>query len=209
MKSAVRLFVAVLALTALSTAPAAAQGWALGFEGGLNVSDLSIDPDAETDSELGLRAGGVIRYHFAPEGVFSVQTGATYSRKGAADQDADSNLDYLEVPLLLVVTIPTDGATVHPRLYGGGSFNFELSCDLSPADGDGESVDCGDGDVFGRESFDFGVRVGGGLDIDVAANAAVTIDAGYDLGLTDIATAEDTEIKNRNLFVTGGFIFHP
>lgn len=213
MRDLIRCFVTALAVAGLAAAPAAAQGWALGLEGGLNVSDLSVEPDAETESELGFRGGGVLRYEFAPDGTFGIQTGATYSRKGAVDEteSIDLNFDYLEVPLLLVVSVPTDGAAVTPRLYGGGSFNFELSCDLAVEDGDGESVDCDQEglDVFERKTFDFGLRFGGGVDIGVSPNAAVTFDVGYDLGLTDISEAAASEVKNRNLFFTGGFVFHP
>lgn len=210
MRHTIRTMFAALIATALAAAPAAAQGWALGFEGGLNVSDLSgesVEGD-EIDSELGLRAGGVLRYDVAPDGVFGIQTGATYSRKGAADETVDLNLDYLEVPLVLVVNIPTDGAPVQPRLYGGGSFNFELSCELAAVDGD-ESVDCDEGDAVERKSFDFGLRFGGGLDFPISPNAAITVDAGYDLGLTNIDDTEGGDLKNRNLFATAGFIFHP
>lgn len=209
-----RALIAALAATSLAAAPAAAQGWALGFEGGLNVSDLSVTDDGtdvELDSEIGFRFGGVLRYDFAPDGLVGIHTGATYSRKGASDELVDLNVDYLEVPLVVAVNIPTEGAPVSPRLYAGGSFNFEANCEIAPAEGDGEAVDCDDpgADVVERSSFDFGVRFGGGVDIDVSSNVAVTLDAGYDLGLTDIDETETGEIKNRNLFFTGGFVFHP
>lgn len=211
MRTTIRTILAALVASALTAAPAAAQGWALGFEGGLNVSDLSgesVEGEA-IDSEIGARFGGVLRYDFAPEGLLGVQTGATYSRKGAADDVVDLNLDYLEVPVVLVVNIPTDGAPVQPRLYGGGSFNFELSCEVAPVEGDGESVDCDEGDVVERKEFDFGLRFGGGLDFPISEAAAITVDAGYDLGLTNIDDSPDGDLKNRNLFATAGFIFHP
>lgn len=181
---------------------------------GLNVSDLGGE-DVEADTELGFRGGGVLRYEFAPDGAFGFQTGLIYSRKGASGDgeeglETDIDLDYLEVPVLLVANIPTDGAPIRPRLYGGGSLNFEVSCDVSASDGDTDvSADCDEGDVFERQTFDFGLRFGGGVDVEVSPSAAVTLDVGYDLGLTDIAEAETVEAKNRNLFFTGGVVFRP
>lgn len=196
----------VLIGTALAASPAAAQGWALGFEGGLNVSDLSGE-DVEADAEAGFRGGGVIRYEFAPDGMIGVQSGLTYSRKGASDDLLHVKLDYLEVPVVVTVNIPTHDFPVQPRVFAGGSFNFELNCDLAPSDGD--AVDCDEGDALETESFDFGLRFGGGVDFEVYPDAMITLTAGYEVGLTDIASAEVSELKNRNLFFTGGFIFHP
>lgn len=196
---------------AISAAPTAAQGFSYGLQGGINVSDLSSD-QAAVDSEIGFRGGGVLRYDFAPDGLIGVHFGATYSRKGASETEGgasgDVNLDYLEVPVTLAVNIPTE-SSIHPRLYAGGSFNFELNCSFADSEGGVDvSYDCGEDDG-GTESFDLGIRFGGGLDLDVGSNAALTLDLGYDLGLTDIATSDAADTKNRNLFFAGGVIFHP
>lgn len=201
----------------LSVSPAYAQGLDIGAEAGLNVSDLSVDADGEsvdTSAETGFRFGGILRFDFSP--VVGFQTGASFSQKGATDEstgtgpEAAIEFEYLEVPVLLNVNIPTGPAPVQPRLYGGGNVSFELSCDVT-ASGDGvdASAACDDptsGLGVDTRSADFGLLVGGGLDFP-AGPGAFAVDARYEFGLTDVADddADVLEIKNRNLQAVAGY----
>lgn len=208
--------VSVLALF-FAVQPLDAQGVGLGVEAGLNVSDLSVDTEGEGtefDAETGFRAGGVLRYDFAP--VIGFQTGLSFSEKGATS-DAETatsaiELQYLEVPLLLQLNIPTGPAPVNPRLFAGGTVNFELACDLT-ASSAGVSVEseC-DSDDLGEaaldtKSTDIGFLFGGGLDFP-AGPGALTVDVRFDLGLSDINDVADspTELKNRNFQATAGYL---
>lgn len=206
--------VSVLALF-FAVQPLDAQGVGIGFEAGLNVSDLSVDTDGtstEFDAETGFRAGGVLRYDFAP--VIGIQTGASYSRKGALDPsegtgpEAKIELDYIEVPLLLQLNIPTGPAPVNPRLFAGGTLNFEISCNRLE---NGTESECSLGQVAGQDfepkSTDLGFLFGGGLDFP-AGPGAFTVDARFDLGLSDINDVADspTELKNRNFQATAGYV---
>lgn len=199
-----------VAAAALAAAPADGQEWALGVEGGRNMSDLAGTgvEEGATEGESGFRGGVVVRYTFSPASLFAAQTGAAFSRKGATTATGDLNLDYLEMPLLLVVNLPLGEASVQPRVFGGGSFGFELDCELDPP-GDAAASECAGTEIGETPSVDVGVRVGGGLDIRLDRDAAMILDVGWELGVTDLDPGGSVELKNRNLFVSGGFMFLP
>lgn len=208
--------VSVLALF-VALQPVRAQGVGFGVEAGLNVSDLSVDDDGESvnlDAETGYRAGAVLRWNFAP--VLGFQTGASFSQKGAtSDTEAltqEIQIDYLEIPLLLQINIPTGPVPVNPRIFGGGTFNFELTCDQTLSDGTGSVEAACSADELGdaaidTKSVDVGLLFGGGLDFP-AGPGAFTVDVRFDLGLSDINDVVDspTELKNRNFQATAGYV---
>lgn len=207
----------VLALV-VAVPPAAGQGLGLGVEAGLNVSDLSSSGGTNLEAETGYRFGAVLRYDFAP--VIGLQTGASFSQKGATATEGTAvqqiELDYLEVPLLLQLNIPTGPAPVNPRLFAGGSLNFEISCDQTVDSGtfDGTAA-CNASELgdfaFDTKSADVGLLFGGGLDFP-AGPGALTVDVRFDLGLSDISDVAETavedpvELKNRNFQATAGYI---
>ena len=213
---------AVAALGALlAVNPVHAQGLEIGAEAGLNLSDLSVDgPDTEDvlDSATGIRFGGILRVNTGS--VFGFQTGLSYSQKGAEfsqdivpeGSEADVAIDYLEVPVLLNLNIPTGPAPVQPRVYAGGNISFELACDVNTAqEGVSGSVECASDaadDFLGAEtkSTDFGLLFGGGLGFP-AGPGAFNVDVRYDLGLTDIFDddADEVELKNRNFQAVAGY----
>lgn len=209
-------FVAV-ALAALVAGPLAAQDWYLGVEGGVNISDISLDDsEDELDSETGVRVGAVVRYDFAPDGTFGIQSGVAYSQKGASE-DVDGGelaieLDYIELPLLFVVNVGTD-SPVRPRFYAGPQVAFEASCSLVGTDGSTSvDVDCDSNaleeiDEFETKSTDFSVLFGGGLEVE-AGPGVLTFDGRYDLGLTNINDslgADQIDAKNRNIQIAAGY----
>lgn len=204
----------VLALTAAAPATLAAQDWYVGAEGGLNISDLDVE-DEELDSETGVRFGAVLRYDFAPNGLVGVQTGVAYSQKGASETEEDFDLaielDYVEVPLLLTVNVPTD-SPVRPRFYAGPQVAFEASCTLTGTDGSVSiDVDCDSEEIedvgFETESTDYSLLFGGGLDVE-AGPGVFTLDGRYDLGLRNINASsgpDQSEAKNRNVQIVAGY----
>lgn len=202
--------------------PVRAQGLSLGVEAGATFADFSLsEGSADLDSQTGVRVAGVARYGFG--GMFGIQTGVGLTQKGATvpaaetglDGDLDFNLDYVEIPVLLTLDIPTGPAPVNPRLFAGPQVGFESACDVSAdVGGISGSVDC-DADALGENtlqttSTDFSLVVGGGLDFGLGGPLALTLDGRYDLGLTDINDIQDataTEIKNRTFSISGGLLF--
>lgn len=202
----------------LGVSSGAAQGFTVGAEGGLGLADFSVDPDVTTESRTNFVFGGVVRYDFAPSGVFGVQSGLNFTQKGTKQVEADTEvewkLSYLELPLLAAVNIPIEDAKIQPRVYTGGLISFETSCELegrSPSTT--VTVDCDSPDLtalLGTEletsSVDFGLVFGGGFGIE-AGSGLLTADVRYDLGLTNIneTVGSTTEIKNRVWYFTAGY----
>lgn len=217
-----RAWIVVVGLMLAGAAPVQGQGFTVGGEAGLNISDLSVDPDQglDVESETGFTLGAVVGYDFAPEGLFGVQSGLYFSQKGATisavgdDDEADVDLDYLEFPFLGVVNIPVHGAQVAPRLYAGGILGFELSCDLAITDVQDAVTTSGECDAPGFDedrletnSVDFGLLFGGGIGFDTGPGR-VTVDARFNLGLSDINDTPDpnpAEIENRTFQLLGGY----
>jgi hypothetical protein len=140
--------------------------------------------------------GGFVNIQFNEK--FSLQPELLYIRKGG-QQDLEVNttllgfvpadlsgtikwkLDYVEIPVLLKVMIPTEGS-IKPSFYAGPALSFAVSSNL------GLEI-MGVSEDFDISSFvssiDFGLVFGGGLDIDLSPSNFIVIDARYELGLSD------------------------
>ncbi len=203
------------AIAALAAAPLAlgAQDVTIGVKGGVNVADLSIDEDGtslETDTKSGI-VGGVWA-QFGISDIFAIRPEALYSQKGTKAQDDglqfEAELDYFEIPVLLVARVPT-GGNVRPYALAGPVLSFEASCEIEIEGLGGEvSEEC---ETFDPEdpvltkSTDFGVAFGAGLEIETGKLVWLA-DGRYTLGLSDINDTEGApeSFKNRAWSFTAG-----
>jgi hypothetical protein len=217
-------FASVLALVLTAAPrPVHAQGLAIGVEGGANFADLHVSGAAtQLGHRTGYRVAGILRFGFA--GPFGLETGIGLAQKGAVATPAqtgltsnvDFNLNYVEVPLLLTLGIPTGPFPLHPRVFAGPQVGFRSTCSLSGTiSGVSASVDCGGGSLgtasLDTNSTDFGLVFGGGLDFPMAGPLALTVDGRYDLGLSDInpsGSTSTTSTKNRSFTIMGGVLLH-
>lgn len=193
----------------------------LGAEVGVNISDLRIetsDEELESETETGFRAGAVFRWNFSE--LLGLQTGAAYAEKGAtirtglvfAPEDVFVSLDYLEIPLLLNLSVP-GSRSIGVRIYGGGSANFELNCESSVTQVGGEvreSCATPPAELGGlgleTTSPSLNLLFGAGLDLKTGFGV-LTVDARYDRGLTDIVDTAPSllKIKNESFQTTLGY----
>ena len=222
---ATALFASVVALVLTAAPnPVHAQGLAVGIEGGASFADLHVAGAAtQLSHRTGYRVAGVLRFGFA--GPFGLETGIGLVQKGAVatpsqtglTSNIDFNLNYVEIPLLLTLGIPTGPFPLHPRVFAGPQIGFRSSCSLSGTiSGVSASVDCGGGSgslgatTLDTNSTDFGLVFGGGLDFPLAGPLAFTVDGRYDLGLSNIEPSGSTtsSTKNRNFLVSGGVLLH-
>ena len=90
-------------------------------------------------------------------------------------------VDYLQVPILLKVQIPTDGK-IFPFVYVGPYGAFELNNDFSASAFDGILTINDEADV---NDFDYGAAVGAGMDFQID-NLFIGFDARYDIGMSKI-----------------------
>lgn len=214
---------AVVLGLAAAPRPVQAQGIAIGVEGGASFADLHVSgASTQLGHRTGYRVAGVLRFGFA--GPFGLETGVGLVQKGAVATPAqtgltsnvDFNLNYVEVPLLLTLGIPTGPFPLHPRVFAGPQVGFRSTCSLSGTiSGVSASVDCGGGSLgpasFDTNSTDFGLVFGGGLDFPLAGPLAFTVDGRYDLGLSDIqpsGSSSTTSTKNRSFLISGGVLLH-
>jgi hypothetical protein len=116
-------------------------------------------------------------------------------------------MEYLEVPILGKVVIPT-GIVLHPTLYVGPSIVFGISCSLARStrflaptgqllgDEREEGIDCVE-----QRGVDVGLVLGGGMGIDTGA-AVLTFEGRYQNGFVDFFQGGSS--KHRVFSVMGG-----
>lgn len=197
-----------LVLTLMGMAPAMAQVWSgVGVHAGgaaalLRGNDVGITDDA-TDRNYGFTIG---LYKSIPIGAgFAVQPELMYAQKGGAltfdesfDEETTSevdlafNVDYLEVPVALTYTIPTQSRYV-PMLYAGPYVSLATRRNVT-FDAEGMSLSI-DGDEFFKQ-IDYGAVFGADLGFRLKQRIA-TVGVRYDLGIADIAkddVSDDGEV---------------
>jgi hypothetical protein len=199
----------IACLAGLLPAGAGAQDVTLGVKGGLNISNLSVDapddPDFGFDSQTDFLVGGFVQFSLGQ--FFAVQPEVFYSQRGAKAQNEDPavklNLNYIEIPLLLMARLTSREAPMYPFLYAGPQVSFETRCQVTgEAGGVSASFDCDAPELDGgleTVKTDFGLVFGGGFEI-LYSRLTIQLDARYNLGLTNLNAAEDASevsVKSR------------
>jgi len=146
-----------------------------------------------TDSRLGLVGGGFLEVQFGNS--FSVRPEILYAQKGGKDTSNNTyQLDYIEVPVLLKLSLGTPG--VNPGLLLGPTFNLNII---------GQVVNGGTSTDFNNlNKTDIGVMGGVIVDID-----KFSLSARYEVGLTDISTSggPSSHVQNGTFTLLAGFSF--
>lgn len=186
----------LLAVVALIAVPASSAQTSFGLRAGLNVSDLTGDDLGNTEPRLGFTGGAFVNVPFTPQ--FSLQPEVSYSQKGVASEDGDAQLqvDYVEVPILVKYTVPVTETGLMFGAYAGPALGFKVSEEV---DGFGGSADT---DFF--KSTD----IGGAFGVTVGAGP-FAVDGRYTLGLSD-ATDEDEspyDLRNGVFSIAGTYTF--
>ena len=169
-----------------------------GVRAGLTVANLrgELADLMGTDRRVGFAGGGFLRIDV--RGRVGLQTELLYTMKGATTQmdltDQSGNLvgtatttyqiDYLEIPVLLRVTVGGAGP-VQPSLLLGPSLGVKLRSRLA-YDGPGPDMS---GDLNQVKDTDFGLVGGVGLEFGHTP-ARMLLDARYTLGLMNVYALE-------------------
>jgi opacity protein-like surface antigen len=191
------------------TAPAAQAQSRIGAFAGLNVATVvgeGTEDITGKKSRTGL-LGGVFAA-FALNDRVAIGPEVYYTMKGVKGTEEGTELevkvDYLEVPLLVTLSFPTEGS-VRPFVYAGPAVSFRTKCELSgQMGGISVSFDCDDPEVDARiKKTDMGVVAGGGVRF-----GPLFVSARYDIGLMNIndeADAGSSEaVRTRAFSVIGG-----
>lgn len=181
----------------LVLATAAQAQVAVGIRGGYNNSTLSVEEDGVSAEDFSSRSGfhgGVdLALMFGP--MFGVEVGGQYSQKGAKSSfdgttDISLKIDYIDVPVVFAVTVPTNGS-IAPRIFAGGVASFEATCKLSA---EGVSADCSDQDIGARKSTYFSGIFGAGIAL-AAGPGSFIVQGDYQLGLTNVSDETGVDAK--------------
>jgi hypothetical protein len=195
-------------LGAQAAAPVAPR-FRFGITAGLNFANMSELDDS--DMRTGFIIGGHLVMPFGP--TFAFQPEVLYSQKGAkgttVDEESGEEIDielkhdYVEIPLLLRMTIVPASGGVRPYLLLGPSIGLSMSCEIEgEANGVSVGIDCDE--LVEPSSVDVGAALGGGIEFPVGTRA-MSLGVRYTLGLSEVF--EEDESKNRVLAILAGFTF--
>jgi hypothetical protein len=195
-----RIWSLVCGALIVCASPSFAQGIHFGVKGGLNAADHAVSDagDASFDSRLGIVVGGFVTLPIAS--WLDLQAEGLYAEKGsrlkAGGGEVKLIVNYVEIPVLARVRLA--------RIFyaaAGPSMAFRTQAKARARfSGSTEETDISEQ----VEQFDFGVGMGGGLEL-----GPLVIDGRYTLGLTDIDKdkTDSSTMKNRAISVTAGIRF--
>jgi len=203
-----------IGMMALAATPMTSQAQTkIGFRAGATITKVSGDDLNEPNAQTGFTLGGFAHLRLTDRLAFEL--GAAFTRKGveaSTDDGADVSidLDYVEIPLLTVLSVGTAGRLT-ARLYAGPVLSFENRCEVTMEGVIQLILDCKDplleGDLD-TSPFDIGGLVGFGLSIDLGDRMALDVDGMGNLGLTPIDEPRvDAANRNRAFMVTAGLSF--
>ncbi|HSQ79440.1 MAG TPA: porin family protein [Candidatus Bathyarchaeia archaeon] len=206
-RSAIVLMIALaVGLPALPRA-ARAQDVQFGLKAGGNMARPTgidaRDPMTALKTKTGFTGGLFLVLNFGQ--VVSVQWEALYTMKGAAYAALDGSFtdklyaDYIEVPLLLKLRLPT--AVVQPFVFAGPTVGFKLK---EKFQANGEDVPLGRAVL---KNNDYGVLFGAGLNL----GREFMVDLRYSLGMQKVIAIAQGEVqpdyRNGVLSATLGIVF--
>ena len=186
----------ILTVFALSTTMAFAQTQYAAAVG-LNLSNIYGDDIEDANTRLGIRVGTNFSRELSD--AVMLNTGVLYSVKGfsydletinlqtLATEKVDANMsfNYLEIPVNLAFSV-ADQFSLMAGFYSAFLVGVTHTVD-------GEDVDA-DTDDF--SSIDFGI----GLGADFSITDAISLNAGYQIGLAEIIDEDyDVDAKNANI----------
>ncbi len=206
----------ILVLISLFTLPhAERKPVAFGLLGGLGGTSFWGNDVHDFAMDIAPTAGFTLTGHLPEfigieiDALYSVKTGSF--RKFLNDkqtQVSSVKIHYLEFPLLLKITAPTEGE-VHPIFFGGPALSRAI---IKKSNTDLISI--GSGGIISPETlepeikkeniddFDFSLMVGGGLEWGLG-----TFQLRLDLGEHSIDKTKALDIKTFHVVMIAGFIF--
>jgi len=171
---------ALMTVFAFSAAQAQDKVPSFGFKGGLNFSNLYTDNVDDNNVLTGFNAG--LYAKFPITNSIAIQPEISYTTKGAelvynnafAQGTATFNVNYIEVPILLVMNI-TENFNIHVGPYAAYMVSGKTTTDSNFGFSENEL----NTDDFNK--FDAGLAGGVGLDFD-----ALNFGVRYNYGLTKL-----------------------
>jgi hypothetical protein len=151
-------------------------------------------------SKTGLTAGLEVQHHLAPS--LFLRFGALYSMRGADNSGGNTNLNYIEIPVMLGYAFHMQGSRTRPYLLAGGQFAIKASCTISGAG----ACDAALGTKV--SSTDLGATFGAGVMFPAGQRGHVVVEGRYLVGLTNLVSSAGggAELKNKGFTVDFGYM---
>jgi outer membrane protein with beta-barrel domain len=176
------------------------SGIVAGIKGGVSLARLSNEE--EDGSRIGVIAGAWVARRLS--GVIGLQLEGLYSAKGDRSFDNTVAIDYLEVPLLVMLK-SAETQRLRPVFFTGPGVEFKLRTRYGDAP---DTFQEGFNQFVHSREFEW--VIGGGLDAPYGTRH-VTLEARYTFGLTPVFDAEptdsDSEKRNRVFSILVGYRF--
>lgn len=193
----------LLSFLMLAAVPVSAQN-VVALQAGASFAKLGGSGTGPNSTRAGLDIGASLTHPLTP--VLGVQVGAGYIQKGAKSSSSGASveltLDYVEVPVLLRVGIPST-SRVSAHFLVGPDVAFKAACTLKGSSATlTVSESCSQAKA-NTKALDFGAMGGVGLDYAATRKIVVSLDALYDLGLASINQAGNS-VKNRAIVIRAG-----
>ncbi|MBC7884294.1 MAG: PorT family protein [Saprospiraceae bacterium] len=186
----------------------------LGVRAGVNLANLSIDPEDENFSygtKLGFGVG--VFYKLKAGDNLTIQPELNFMQQGAKaefdflGETAKSTIsfNYLQVPVFFKYGFGDMDATnffVQAGPYVGMGIGKVVSESCIGGDCEEDEAEYGDGED-GPKNPDYGVQLGAGVNI----NSNISVDARYILGLANLNAGDEGSIKHTGINVSIGYSF--
>jgi len=173
----------------ISASTVFAQGRGAGLSAGVSMSTLTGDV-SNTSSRTGFTAGAFWANRISTHWGFRLEL--NYVQKGGSgfvgtpvNEAVDLKMDYLELPLMVVFGGRL-GESVVAGVNAGVSVGFNVLCEADVASEAGGFMHCDD-TVVGNRNVDFTIPVGAGIGFTLPGGSILSIEARYELGLTNLA----------------------
>ena len=200
-----RSFLSALMLIA---APVSAQT-TLGLKGGIGLATVSIEEAAVEEESLTRIVAG-LELGVPVSDMFSVTLGGSYAQKGGGatvdDVGVTLEIDYIQLSALAKLATST-GRGISVGAMAGPWLAYRLSCDVGlAAEGISLSAPCEDRSIsdFDIKTLDYGLAVGGGIEVPLFGSLRLGLDGLYSLGLANV---DEEDSKTRLLTVQAGLVF--
>ena len=178
-----------------------------GVKGGVGFTNFSGDDADDFDSKMGFHAGAFVPISLIE--LITLQPEVLYSAVGAKIEESGVdgkwlwNLSYIQVPVL-VKFYPPLALPVDLNVFAGPYIGLNLSGKYK-ATGDYETVFDDKGDLeddlgLDRQTMDFGLTLGAGVDIN-----KIVIDARYTFAFS--SWEADNDLKNNAFSIMAGYRF--
>jgi hypothetical protein len=198
----------IMVLAAISPEAAFGQVAGKGLKFGISISNLN-GAGAETGltSQVGFSGGGFLVLNLA--GAISVQPEILFTQKGAEFESGanyyEYHYSYIEVPILLKLTLANENAAIRPSIYAGPFVSIKASAKretyLDP-----DQEESSKENLPSVRSIDAGFVVGAGADLRLGPGH-ILLDLRYGISLLNAVTT-GAKITHSVIYVFLGYSFN-